>query len=60
MATLDGYIYAVGGYDGRSRIDTVEKYNLVENKWTFVASMGVALSRCEAVGAHGYLYVAGK
>jgi hypothetical protein len=26
MAALDGYIYAIGGYDGTSRLSTVERY----------------------------------
>ncbi len=59
MATLDGYLYVVGGYDGQSRIDTVERYSPVYNKWTFVSNMTMPLSRCQATSCKGYLYVSG-
>jgi hypothetical protein len=39
MAALDGYIYAIGGYDGTSRLSTVERYCPKTNRWTFVASL---------------------
>ncbi len=30
---LDGYVYAVGGWDGRSRLDSVERYDPGTNTW---------------------------
>ena len=59
MVSLDGYIYVLGGYDGQARIDTVERYSADQNVWTFMAPMCVPLSRCQAVGFKGYIYVAG-
>ena len=60
MAALDGYIYAIGGYDGTSRLSTVERYCPKTNKWTFVAPLARATSRMFAVGLNGFLYVAGN
>ncbi|CAG2250529.1 KLHL2_3 [Mytilus edulis] len=58
MAALDGYIYAIGGFDGTSRLSTVEKYCPKTNKWSFVASLAQLTSRIFAVGLNGYLYAA--
>ncbi len=33
LAMLDGYVYAVGGWEGASRLDTVERYNPETNTW---------------------------
>ena len=30
---LDGYVYAVGGWDGRSRLDSIERYDPNTNTW---------------------------
>jgi hypothetical protein len=59
MAALDGYIYAIGGYDGTSRLSTVERYCPKTNRWTFVASLANATSKVFAVGLNGFLYAAG-
>ncbi|XP_004863958.1 kelch-like protein 17 isoform X2 [Heterocephalus glaber] len=59
VATLDGNLYAVGGYDSSSHLATVEKYEPQVNSWTPVASM---LSRRSSAGVavlEGALYVAG-
>ena len=34
VAVLDGYLYAVGGQDGVSCLNHVERYDPEENKWT--------------------------
>ena len=59
MAALDGFIYAIGGYDGTSRLSTVERYCPKTNRWTFVASLANATSKVFAVGLNGFLYAAG-
>ncbi len=59
FACLDGYIYAVAGYDGQTRIDSVERYNPQDNTWSFVKGMSQAISRCHAAAYDGNLYVAG-
>ncbi|XP_031817440.1 kelch-like protein 17 [Sarcophilus harrisii] len=59
VATLDGNLYAVGGYDSSSHLATVEKYEPQVNTWTPIATM---LSRRSSAGVavlEGALYVAG-
>ncbi|XP_067128423.1 kelch-like protein 20 [Centruroides vittatus] len=59
LATLDGYIYAVGGWEGVSRLSSVERYDPVTNKWQFVASMKISLTSPAVVAHQGLLYVTG-
>lgn len=39
VAVLDGKLYAVGGRDGCSCLNSAEAYDPHTNKWTFVSSM---------------------
>lgn len=39
VAVVNGLLYAIGGYDGQSRLRTVEVYNPDTDTWTKVASM---------------------
>ena len=39
VAVLGGYLYAVGGSDGQTPWNLVERYDPKENRWTEVASM---------------------
>lgn len=39
VAALGKYIYALGGHDGLSIFDSVERYDPKDNVWTKVASM---------------------
>lgn len=43
VALPDG-IYAIGGYDGKQYLSTVEKFDLEKQKWITVKSMNT--SRC--------------
>lgn len=36
LALIDGFIYAVGGWNGETRLNTIERYSIAENKWTKV------------------------
>ncbi|PIO59362.1 kelch repeat protein, partial [Teladorsagia circumcincta] len=40
VATLDGFIYAVGGINIVTPVDVVERYDPHRNQWTSVAPMG--------------------
>ena len=33
---LDGYVYAVGGWEGSARLDSVERYCQLNNSWSYV------------------------
>ncbi|XP_051943943.1 kelch-like protein 18 isoform X2 [Hippocampus zosterae] len=39
VAVVNGLLYAIGGYDGQSRLSTVEVYNPETDAWTGVSSM---------------------
>lgn len=45
---VDGFMYSLGGNDGSSSLNSVEKYDPQLNKWTIVASM---VTRRSSVGA---------
>jgi len=36
LALIDGYIYAVGGSNGETRLNSIERYSINENKWSLV------------------------
>ena len=56
---LDGYIYAVGGWEGTGRLDSIERYDPPLNTWTYVAPMKMAVTSPAVVASDGYLYVTG-
>jgi hypothetical protein len=37
-------LYAIGGFDGMNRLNTVEVFNPDQNKWTFIEPMNTARS----------------
>ena len=39
LANLDGVLYCVGGYDGNSILNSVEKFDPQTGQWTQVAPM---------------------
>ena len=39
VSVLNGQLYAIGGYNGAERLDTVEIFDPVEKKWTAVAPL---------------------
>lgn len=57
---LDGFVYAVGGWEGRSRLDSVECYNPHTNSWQFTESVKMAVTSPAVVALDGLLYVTGK
>ena len=50
---LDGYVYAIGGWEGASRLDTVEKYNPETNTWSSVASLKIAVTSPAVAACNG-------
>ncbi|KAI4888105.1 hypothetical protein NFI96_021830 [Prochilodus magdalenae] len=59
LVMLDGYVFAVGGWEGRSRLDSVECYNPHTNTWQFVESVKMAVTSPAVVALDGLLYVTG-
>ena len=55
---LDGYVFAVGGWEGSSRLDSVERYDPETNSWSPVASLKMAVTSPAVVAHEGkYTYV---
>lgn len=48
VVAIDGFIYAIGGNDGSSSLNSVEQYDTKLNKWTVMSSMS---TRRSSVGA---------
>lgn len=44
LAVVNRLLYVVGGYDGESRLSTVECYHPENNEWRVVAPMNVTRS----------------
>ena len=59
MAMLDGYVYAVGGWEGTLRLDSIERYSQHGNDWAYVAPMKMAVTSPAVVAHEGFLYVTG-
>ena len=58
----EGFIYAIGGRHGtgyRSTTKSVERFNPVENKWTYVSNMNKPRCRHSACVLHGRIFVVG-
>lgn len=61
VAVIGQYLYAIGGFDDSSPLDSVERYDPHTNQWTYVAKMttcrggvgaGAMGGRLWAVGGH--------
>lgn len=57
---LDGFVYAIGGWEGHSRLDSVECYNPHANLWQFTESYKMAVTSPAVVALDGLLYVTGR
>ncbi|XP_056263451.1 kelch-like protein 2 isoform X2 [Pseudoliparis swirei] len=59
LVMLDGFVYAVGGWEGCSRLDSVECYNPHTDSWQFTKSVKMAVTSPAVVAMDGLLYVTG-
>merc|ERR1712173_249425 len=53
LAMLDGCVYAVGGWEGTSRLDSVERYDPETNTWSDVPSLKMAVTSPAVVACDG-------
>lgn len=60
VAAINQYIYVVGGYDGASQLNTVERYDTEKGVWEFVASMKTARSALSVTVLDCKIYAMGK
>ncbi|KAM5195060.1 kelch-like protein 4 isoform 5-T5 [Hipposideros larvatus] len=59
VAVLEGPMYAVGGHDGWSYLNTVERWDPQACQWNYVASMSTARSTVGVVALNNKLYAIG-
>ncbi|KAJ3596502.1 hypothetical protein NHX12_002909 [Muraenolepis orangiensis] len=59
VAVVNGLLYAIGGFDGQSRLSTVEVYNPETDAWTRVSSLNSQRSAMGTVVIDGDIYVCG-
>ena len=43
LAMLDGCVYAVGGWEGTSRLDSVERFDPETNTWSVMLSLKIRI-----------------
>lgn len=60
VGILDGLLYAVGGYNGQTTVNTVERYNPRTEEWSMVSEMTTARSMLGVGSLNGHLYAVGK
>ena len=60
VVTLGNYIYAIGGLLNNEYLKTVERYDVLNDKWEFVASMKYKRDWPKAVVYDKKIYVIGK
>ncbi|PIO53443.1 kelch repeat protein, partial [Teladorsagia circumcincta] len=59
VATLDGFIYAVGGFSGSEVLNVVERYDPHRNYWAIVEPMGTKREGVSVSVLNGCLYAVG-
>ena len=59
VAVLDGFLYAVGGYNGQATVKTVERYNPRMAEWQMITEMTTERSMLGAASLNGELYAVG-
>ncbi|CAG0884895.1 unnamed protein product [Cyprideis torosa] len=59
VVLLNGYIYAMGGYDGHHRQNTCEKYDPATNQWSMIATMINQRSDASATTLNAFVDPAG-
>jgi len=56
----DGLIYVVGGYDGKSSLNTFERFDPISNKWESLSSIPVGISAHSLTLIKNKLFVFGN
>ena len=58
-ASLNGFVYAIGGYDGETQLNSVERYSPASDIWITVSPLIHRRSALSAAVLCGKLYVVG-
>lgn len=59
VVVLEGPLYAVGGHDGWSYLNTVERYDPVARSWSYVTPMLAQRSTMGVAALNGRMYAVG-
>jgi kelch-like protein 20 len=59
VAVLGGYLYAIGGSDGQTPLNTVERFDPRSNKWTIVAPMSTRRKHLGCAVFNNFIYAVG-
>lgn len=59
VCTSNEKIYAMGGYDGHSRLKSAEVYSPDTNQWTLLPDMNVRRSDADACSLDDKIYITG-
>lgn len=59
VAVINRLLYAIGGFDGRERLASMECYHPENNAWTILPSMQVGRSGSGVAALNQYIYVVG-
>lgn len=60
VASLGQHIYVIGGYDGKSQLNSVERYDTERDVWENVSSVTIARSALSVTILDSKLYAMGK
>lgn len=59
VAVLRGKIYALGGYNGRNRMNSAERYDPERNQWELITPMQRQRSDASASTVNDKIYIVG-
>ena len=57
---MGNFLYAVGGYDGREQLNSVERYNIQDDTWQSVARMHHRRSALSVTVHSGMIFALGE
>ena len=60
VSILDGFLFAVGGYNGQMTVNTVERFNPRTQEWSMMTDMTTERSMLGVASLNGELYAVGK
>lgn len=60
VVELNGLIYAMGGFNGEIRMNSVERYDPTTNQWSLIESMNYVRSDAHASVVDNKIYIIGS
>lgn len=60
VVEMNGFIYALGGFNGEIRLNSVERYDPTTNQWTLIESMNYVRSDAHACVLNNKIYIIGN